>query len=110
MLFSNVPMVSTRFNSNSTAPILPSISTSLVGKLQRQSLLPSLLSRLPLEHTHGPGAERNHVAQDMAALCSLAFMRRAAILEDLRSGSMFMSYELMPVAMAAEEDPKRLPM
>ena len=28
-----------------------------------------------------------HVAQEMAALCSLAFMRRAAMLEVLRSGS-----------------------
>lgn len=34
------------------------------------------------------GAGRScHVAQEMAALCSLAFMRRAAMLEVLRSGS-----------------------
>lgn len=32
-----------------------------------------------------------HVAQDMAALCSLAFMRSAAMLEVLRSGSLFIS-------------------
>lgn len=32
----------------------------------------------------GPG---HHVAQEMAALCSLAFIRSAAMLEDLRSGS-----------------------
>lgn len=32
-----------------------------------------------------------HVAQEMAALCSLAFMRRAAMLEVLRSGSPFIS-------------------
>lgn len=29
----------------------------------------------------------HHVAQEMAALCSLAFIRSAAMLEDLRSGS-----------------------
>lgn len=34
----------------------------------------------------GPGLE-HHVAQEMAALCSLAFIRSAAMLEDLRSGS-----------------------
>lgn len=32
-----------------------------------------------------------HVAQEMAALCSLAFMRSAAMLEVLRSGSPFIS-------------------
>ncbi|TNN86658.1 hypothetical protein EYF80_003126 [Liparis tanakae] len=44
----------------------------------------------------------------MAALCSLAFMRKAAILEDLRSGSMFRSYVLMPVDMPGGP-PNRLP-
>lgn len=34
----------------------------------------------------GPGLG-HHVAQEMAALCSLAFMRSAAMLEVLRSGS-----------------------
>lgn len=45
----------------------------------------------------------------MAALCSLAFMRRAAMLDDLRSGSMLRSYVLMPVGMPGEP-PNRLPM
>lgn len=49
-----------------------------------------------------------HVAQDMAALCSLAFMRKAAILEVFRSGSMLRSYGLMAVGMP--DPPNRLPM
>lgn len=52
---------------------------------------------------------RHHVAQEMAALCSLAFIRKAAMLEDLRSGSMlFRSYPLIPDPMPGP--PNRLPM
>ncbi len=50
----------------------------------------------------------SHVAQEMAALCSLAFIRRVAMLEDFRSGSMFRSYPFMPVLMPGL--PNKLPM
>lgn len=44
------------------------------------------VARAPRRGRHGrTGA--CHVAQEMAALCSLAFMRSAAMLEVLRSGS-----------------------
>lgn len=49
----------------------------------------------------------SHVAQEMAALCSLAFIRSAAMLDDFRSGSMFKSYPLMPVLMPGL--PNKLP-
>lgn len=38
-----------------------------------------------------PGAHGSHVAQEMAALCSLAFIRSVAMLDVLRSGSMLRS-------------------
>lgn len=55
-----------------------------------------------------PAGLSPHVAQDMAALCSLAFMRKAAMLEVFRSGSMLRSYALMAVGIP--DPPNRLPM
>lgn len=39
----------------------------------------------------GAGLQPCHVAQEIAALCSFAFILRAAMLEVLRSGSLFSS-------------------
>lgn len=39
----------------------------------------------------GTGPQPCHVAQEIAALCSFAFILRAAMLEVLRSGSLFSS-------------------
>lgn len=64
-----------------------------------------LRSSQMLQHRQHSPWSSHHVAQEMAALCSLAFMRKAAILEDLRSGSMLRSYVLIP-----GDPPNRLPM
>lgn len=52
--------------------------------------------------------EVTHVAQDIAALCSLAFILKAAMLDDFRSGSLLMSNVLMAAPSPAV--PKRPPM
>lgn len=70
--------------------------------------LPNRRDNSGLNKVPHPAGLSLHVAQDMAALCSLAFMRNAAILEVLRSGSMLRSYALMAVGMPAP--PNRLPM
>lgn len=72
-------------------------------------MMPCLISGVNKAPTPIHHISTHHVAQDMAALCSLAFMRKVAILEDLRSGSMFRSYVLMPAAMPGDP-PNRLPM
>lgn len=51
---------------------------------------------------------RHHVAHVIAALCSFAFMRKLAMLEDLRSGSTLRSNPFMVPPIP--ELPKRLPM
>lgn len=55
----------------------------------RQDGLPA--SPLALVVCRGAGQQPCHVAQEIAALCSFAFIRRAAMLELLRSGSLFSS-------------------
>lgn len=69
---------------------------------------PSLYSFVEGPQRWCPEIGGSHVAQEMAALCSLAFIRSAAMLEDFRSGSMFRSYPLMPVPMPGL--PNKLPM
>lgn len=68
--------------------IWPVLSLVLSGKLPPppQCLLMASLEKGAMWGLSGPGLG-HHVAQEIAALCSLAFIRSAAMLEDLRSGS-----------------------
>ena len=68
--------------------IWPVLSLVLSGKVPPPSQRwPAAAPEKGAQWGQGGAGLGHHVAQEMAALCSLAFIRSAAMLEDLRSGS-----------------------
>lgn len=77
---------------------MPRVAKSAAFRSPRRQLLSGVqadgftgLSPCALSVSGGHGLQPCHVAQEIAALCSFAFILRAAMLEVLRSGSLFSS-------------------